>query len=344
MDEHRLGALLLENSFLREEELDRCLEIQELVGGIRPLGQILIEQGLLSKDSLDDLLTLQAQRRETAAATEVDAEDLVRILDAAVAASVEEIILSEGRRVMVRVACQLQPLTSEPINRQKLLQFLRIHMGEDVPRQLEQQRFVRQDFVKAGVARGRMVAFCHADGLGVVVRLHPTEPRQFSELGLDDEIAAIAQANQGLILVVGEKRSGVTETLGSLLHLVAQQENRVVLVLDENLEYAVPEAGSFVIRRRVGEHTEDYSTGLGSAFDQDADIVIVGDASGPGVFEQCLRAAEAGRLVIAALPAKSVGQALSRSLSFYPPREWRGRAAPSRRFCGRCWRCSCCRR
>ena len=63
MHDHRLGALLLENPLMREEDLDRCLEIQQLTGGARPLGQILVDEGVISADDLEQLLEVQSERR-----------------------------------------------------------------------------------------------------------------------------------------------------------------------------------------------------------------------------------------------------------------------------------------
>ena len=44
MVDTRLGTILLESRIIREEDLERCLEIQALGGSQRPLGEILVEQ------------------------------------------------------------------------------------------------------------------------------------------------------------------------------------------------------------------------------------------------------------------------------------------------------------
>src|SRR5690606_27552030 len=90
------------------------------------------------------------------------------------------------------------------------------------------------------------------------------------------------------------------------------------LVLDENYEFPAPEGEAIVLRRRVGQDVRDYESGLRSAIKQNPDVIMVGDASSPRTFDLALRAAESGRLVIAAVPAHSVQALLVRILNFYP--------------------------
>ena len=175
------------------------------------------------------------------------------------------------------------------------------------------------DFVAEDKARGRVVAFRHAGGLAAVVRLHPAGARPLAEAGVGPETAHLLHDQQGLILVAGERRSGLTETLGAMLAFAAEKRDRLVVVLDEELEYPALGGDAMVVRRRVGEHTRDYATGLRQAISQDADVLVVGNASEPEVFDACLHAAEAGRLVLAAVRARSATAALERALSFYAP-------------------------
>ena len=47
MDDTRLGSILLDSRVIDEADLEKCLDIQSLTGGATPLGQILVEQGML---------------------------------------------------------------------------------------------------------------------------------------------------------------------------------------------------------------------------------------------------------------------------------------------------------
>lgn len=319
MDDTRLGTMLLQGNVVREEDLERCLEIQALTGGSRPLGQILIDQDVISKDDLDELLRLQRERRQVPSPEiHIEPSGVARYLSAAVNAGATELFLSEGKPVMMRLGGQLQMLGDELLEPPELWQFLLDFMGPQALDMLADQRSVTQDYSREGYGRGRMSAFRHFDGACVVVRLHPEEIRSAEEAGISEHVLDGILKGQGLILLAGEAGSGVTSTMATLLKDLVQSYPQLVVVLDENQEYDLPEGNAVVVTRRIGRDIKDYSTGLESAMRENPDVIIVADLSSPRAFDMALRAAEGGRLVIGALPAKTVQAAIRRALNFYP--------------------------
>ena len=137
-------------------------------------------------------------------------------------------------------------------------------------------------------------------------------------MGLVGPLLESLHAGQGMVLVTGAIRSGLSETLAAVITEVAQRKDSLILVLDEDLEVPRFEGAAEIVRRRVGEHTRDYATGLRAAVSQEPDVIVVGDVSSPEAFDLAMRAAESGRLVVAGLRAKSVTAALERAVSFYP--------------------------
>lgn len=319
MESTRLGAILLENPVIRAEDVDRCLEIQSLTGGTRPLGQILVDEGVVSNETLEQLLAIQRTRRrkpdQTAQAG--GGEGAQRFLDAAIAASANDLFISEGRPVRLRIAGQMQAFGEQPVEAEQVWQFIRDHMGADAPELIAEHHCLTRPFAVPGRVRGRITAFRHFDGISVCVRLHPFATRSAEDVGLRDTVLESLHADQGMVLLTGVNRCGISETLATAVVELARRRDRLVLVLDEDLEIPATSGESEVIRRRVGEHSRDYVSALRAAVSQDPDVIVVGDVSSPAVFDLALRAAEAGRLVVCAIRAKSVTAALERVLGFY---------------------------
>lgn len=67
MEDTRLGSILLEGGIVQEADLDRCLLIQSMTGGTRPIGEILVEQRLLDAAILKRLLDCSAAGSRCAA-------------------------------------------------------------------------------------------------------------------------------------------------------------------------------------------------------------------------------------------------------------------------------------
>jgi twitching motility protein PilT len=319
MDNTRLGSILLENPLMRQEDIERCLEIQALTGGARPLGEILIQEGVISKAALEELLAIQASRREQTRGTAVvQGSGPENYLRSAIAHQASDLIMSEGRRVLIRTGGQLRELTQEPIRSKDLFEFLNKRIGPDVLHVLADKKAVARDFHAPGLARGRICVFRHFDGVCVTIRLHPDAVRDPATSGIPNELVRALGQGKGLVLITGDVRSGITETLASLLSVAVQEPNRVVLVLDRDFEMPLPHGPAVLARRKVGVDTATHATGLRASAVEAPEVIFVGEASDVESFDLALRAAEAGSLVVAAVRARSVVAALERVLNGYP--------------------------
>jgi len=319
MDDTRLGAILLESRAIGEADLEKCLEIQSLTGHSRPLGQILIEQGLIDRQMLERLLQLQQTRRTAQrSALTFDASLPDGYLRAALAAGARELVISEGRPVLARAGAEWRALTTETVRGPEVWEFVREEMGNEVLENLADRHFVVRDLHKPGVCRGRITAMRHFDGVAVFVELHPEKVMTAVELGLPQPFVDTVRGGRGLVLLIGERGVGRTETLSGMLGVIADDATRYIVVLDDAIAGELPPGAAMVARRRVGEHVAGYGAALRTAIREDPDAIVVGSLSHPETFDMALRAAEGGRLVIGWLDETSVVGALHRIINFYP--------------------------
>lgn len=325
VDGHRLGRILLENPIVRQEDLQRCLEIQALTGNSRMLGQILVEEGILTYEMLEELLRVQTARRTHTPEQGVDgpvtALESESYLETAVRMGASDLYICEGRPVTLRVAGSLRRVTEGPIAPPEIWELVKRLFGAKALDQLADTKSIDASFSRPGIGHGRVHAYRHFEGIGLAIRLHPEAPRTFDSAGLPAELKAALQPGKGFVLVAGEARSGISETLAICLAEVCKDPNRIVLVLDEAFERPAPSGGAIVVRRRVGTHTKSYAAGLRAATRELPDVVVVGNVSDPEAFDLALRVAESGRLVIAGYRARSVTVALQSACEGFPVHE-----------------------
>ncbi|GDY02712.1 twitching motility protein PilT [Planctomycetota bacterium] len=318
MDDTRLGSLLLDSRVIDEADLEKCLEIQSLTGSARPLGHILIEQGLLDQSLLDQVLALQQSRRNaqrTALASET--QDVDGWFRAALAVHARDLVLSEGRPVLARAGAEWRTLTDTPLRGPEVWDFVRREMGDKVLEQLAGRHCVAVDLHKKNLCRGRITAIRHFDGVAAFVALQPEHTPAVAELGLPAKVVEIVRAGRGLVLLVGERGEGRVEALSAVLAEIARDANRYVVVLDDAIGAELP-SGALIARRRVGEHVAGYVPALRTAVREDPDAIVVGSLAHPESFDLAMRAAEGGRLVVGWIDGTSVTSALQRVLGFYP--------------------------
>lgn len=324
MEDTRLGAILLETRLVPEKRLRQCLEIQALTGGSRPLGQILVEQGVITPRALADLLKIQEARRRAQdpafAPAPTSTSHGPNLLTAAIELGANDLMLSEGRAPTIRIGGAMRRIAEDPIAGPELWEFVRTQLGHDALERIAQRGALTRALQKTTPARGRITAFRHLDGLGVTIRIHPRELRSPAACGIDPALVDVVRGGRGLVIIAGERGCGVTETFATMLNEASAAPGRSVHVLDRCFEYPTARVGSMVTRRAIGTHTRRLDDALRAALREEPDAMFVGEVDAPSV-QLVLHAAEHAGLVVACVRARSASEALLRILSLCPPHE-----------------------
>jgi twitching motility protein PilT len=321
MDDTRLGALLLEGGIVDEAGLERCLAIQSLTGHVRPIGQILVDQGLVTAEVLERLLELQRQRRSAQAdgarATDLSTDALLAL---AAREGAAELMVSEGRPAAMRVGLAWRPLTDAPLSGPEVWDFARSLMGHGVLEALAERRYVVQPWQSVRAGRGLAMAFRQLEGVAVRATFVPAAVPDPSLVGVPPVVVDAVRAGRGLVLLVGERGLGRTELVTALLPLLSTDRSQHVVVVDDE-PLLLPTNGALVVRRRFGIDPDVRARALQAALAEDPDALVVADIGERRTFELALRAAEGGRLVVAWIDARNAVQALARLCELPAPHD-----------------------
>ena len=147
-----------------------------------------------------------------------------------------------------------------------------------------------------------------------------------SELGLPPAVEALSGRRKGLFLIAGLPGSGRSTTAASLVAAINRGSRRVVVSLEDAIEFVHAPARGIVIQREIGLDTQSYEEGLRRAIRQDADVIALGELRTAAEIDLALGAAETGRLVLAVVEAADGVEALDR-LTGAVPDDHRGRTA-----------------
>jgi type IV pilus assembly protein PilB len=135
-----------------------------------------------------------------------------------------------------------------------------------------------------------------------------------SELGMTPGVAALyaelAQTTSGLVLVSGPSRSGRTTTMYATLDAF-DHTDRNVMAVEDTIELVVPGVNQVRVDHDAGF---DFASAIEMVVMQDPDVVLIGDLPDLASCRLAIRAAMAGCLVIAAVPAIDAVDALWRLL------------------------------
>lgn len=188
-------------------------------------------------------------------------------------------------------------------------------------KQLEFERRGEVNFTVAlpGVGRFRVSAYRQRGSVTLILRPVPFAVPRLDDLGLPGEVAALAEAPDGLVLIGGPAGSGVTTTIAALIDRMNDGPPRSVITIEDPIEVLHSDRGCAINQREVGLDTASVADGLSHVLRHDPDVVMIGTLEDPAALDIALGAAANGVLVIAATTAAEPRETVERIVAIAEP-------------------------
>ena len=155
-------------------------------------------------------------------------------------------------------------------------------------------------------------------GYGAVFRIIPSKIFTLEDLGAPPVLQKFASWTSGLCLVTGPTGSGKSTTLAAIIDMINTTSKRVVLTIEEPIEFVHPQKQSTIIQREVGQDALSFGQGLHGATRQDVDVILVGEMRDLETNALAVAAAEMGTLVFGTLHTNSAIKTVDRIVDIFP--------------------------
>ena len=219
-----------------------------------------------------------------------------------------------------------------------------IHTGEerllppDTQRLLEQtyaladhrsmERLLQQgdddfSFSIPGLSRFRVSAFRQRGSLSAVIRVIRFVLPDYQQLGIPDAVMRLADARQGMVLVVGTAGSGKSPTLACIIDRINKTRQTHIITLEDPLEYLHRHDKSIVTQREIGQDTVSYVKALRAALRQSPDIILLGEMRDYETIDVAMTAAETGHLLFSTLHTIGAANTIERIIDVFPANQQR---------------------
>jgi type II secretory ATPase GspE/PulE/Tfp pilus assembly ATPase PilB-like protein len=316
----RLGEVLVGLGFLENGQLESLLAIQK--ADIKRIEDAREARAATAPIPDEDRwvvatqaqLEAQATSRGPGASRQEDNDRTTRdwlttVLRQAVQWSATDIHLQGGSPVNFRVAGTLHG-PSDPLTSKQVDNVAKLIIPERSVARFEAGAAVVFGMTVDGAGRMRVQAVWGERGVEVGFRRLPKDPPLLGDLALPGELARVAVARHGLMLIAGPPRTGKTCAMAALVRIINEERRERIVCVERPVEIVHTPDRCLVTQLEVGRHVPTWAAGLQTAVDADADVVALGELPTLELATKAADLADSGRLVLAgATPAmaKEIG-------------------------------------
>ena len=247
---------------------------------------------------------------------------LTEIVKTALDNKASDIHLKVGAKPRIRASKELITLESFPVlSKTNLDDFVNyILKGKEEKKQkLLKEGQVDTSASFPGLARFRANIYFQRSTMGIALRFIPFEIPKFETLNLPPVIRKLAlNYTTGLILVTGPTGSGKSTTLASLINEINAMFSKVIVTIEDPIEYLFKDKRSFIIQREVGEDTISFAAALRAALREDPDVIMIGEIRDTETAKIALQAAETGHLVFSTMHTINTRETINRFIGMFP--------------------------
>ena len=141
---------------------------------------------------------------------------------------------------------------------------------------------------------------------------------RMEQLGLPWVCEKLIQRPRGLFLVTGERGSGKSTSLASMIDYLNENFDRPITTIEDPIEFRHQSKQSTVEQHAIGVETPSFSEALRRVSHRDSAVVMVGELRDLPTIEAAISAAENGILVFSTLHTLGAQAAVNRIIDVFP--------------------------
>jgi len=163
----------------------------------------------------------------------------------------------------------------------------------------------------------RLHAYATLSGARLAFRFLAPDIPALDALALPAIIATFTTRANGLIVFTGPTGSGKTTALAALVDRLNRTTERVVVTVEDPVEYIHTPIRSVIAHCEIGSEVGDYATAVHGFMRADPDVILVGEMRDRATMEAVLSAAETGHLVLSTLHTIDAAQTVDRIIDAF---------------------------
>ncbi|MHC4212202.1 MAG: type IV pilus twitching motility protein PilT [Planctomycetota bacterium] len=247
--------------------------------------------------------------------------ELDKYFNVAVKTQASDLHLKMGQPPKLRIQGELKNTTGEVMTEKRLIELVDEILTKDQKVMFKEHGTLDFAYEVERRDRFRVNIFMQRGAISLAARRVSSSVPPFESLHLPPVVEKIADAGQGLVLVVGPTGCGKTTTIASMIDYINRTRSCHIVTIEDPIEYLFKDEKAIVSQRAIGIDVKDFDEALRYLMRQDPDVVFVGEMRDSETVTAAMRAAETGHLVFGTMHSANAPQAVQRLLDLFPQNE-----------------------
>lgn len=255
---------------------------------------------------------------------------LENVLNLFIESGSSDLHVSTGKIPMVRLLGSMVPIDSvesdfsyeiRKITDDDIIEFMKEHQKykmKEFEKMQEGTVYSVDSSLSFGERRFRLHMYMNSSGITMVFRILQENIPTIEELFIPPEVNLFTKFKKGLVLVTGQTGSGKSTTLAAILEKINKESQKVIVTVEDPIEYVYTEKQCRIEQREVGLHVDSFSSATRDMMREDPDIILVGEMRDVETIRNAITLSETGHLVFATLHTKSVADSIDRIIDVFP--------------------------
>ena len=233
-----------------------------------------------------------------------------------------EVHFHAGMTVLARMGGQLQSVGGRKLKPSGTSALVDQLCTPQQKARLEVYRQADLAYSLPGVARLRVSVFYQRGSASVVFQSVGPQEASLKQVNLPEEyLRHFRDLEKGLVLMVGPHSSGKSTTLARIVDEINAQHAKLILTVEDPIEYLHPSKRSAVVQREIGSDAVSFEKALMGTQRQSPDVIAIGEIRDSSTASVALNAAQNGHLVLSTLVAMDSAHAVKTLLELFPVEE-----------------------
>jgi twitching motility protein PilT len=244
--------------------------------------------------------------------------EINKFFRAAIKTGASDLHLKVGQPAKLRIQGELKNTTGEALTEKRIEQ-----LSFEILTEAQKQIFLSQGTLDLSYSvtedeRFRTNLFRQRGLISLVARRVNTVIPTIEQLNLPVGLKKIADATQGLVLLVGPTGCGKTTTAVSMIDYINATQSCHIITIEDPIEFYIKDKKAIVSQREIGIDVTDYVQALTFLMREDPDVVFIGEVRDAATVAASMRASETGHLVFGTVHAANAAQAVQRLIDLFP--------------------------